>query len=348
MLGYLWRGVLGLVAFVLVCEAVLQVLPVSTSTATGYHTDPLVVTYPAHHRWTLSTGWQLHNPQHLESNNAGFLADVEFQIDPNAVALVGDSFAEATMLDAPDRPAEQLRRALHGRPVYALGSAGSALLDYVERIRLVRQRYGVRNIVVMMERGDVRQSLCGSSQTQGPCVDRRTLQPRTETLPPPGAIKRALRHSALAQYIAGNLKFDATRLFAPAAVALEATPVSSADVSARSVQSTTPYHYPPPLAAVATLFFERVKGLDIDSLCIVLDSDRAAIYREELIHDPDRADFIGQARRAGFTVIDTEPLYRAAFAKDHLRLDVGPYDGHLNPLGVRIAMEAAARALQAR
>ena len=56
---------------------------------------------------------------------------------------------------------------------------------------------------------------------------------------------------------------------------------------------------------------------------------------------------IAQARAAGAIVIDTEPLFRAQLARSPLKLDVGPYDGHLNALGVRIVMQAAADALRA-
>ena len=61
--------------------------------------------------------------------------------------------------------------------------------------------------------------------------------------------------------------------------------------------------------------------------------------------DAARARFISQARAAGAIVIDTEPLFRAELARSPLKLDVGPYDGHFNALGVRIVMEAAADAL---
>ncbi|GAB1388619.1 MAG: hypothetical protein AMXMBFR78_03270 [Rubrivivax sp.] len=50
-------------------------------------------------------------------------------------------------------------------------------------------------------------------------------------------------------------------------------------------------------------------------------------------------------REDGAQVIDLEPVYAAHAARSPRRLDVGPYDGHLNALGVRIAMGEVARAL---
>ncbi|SFC66212.1 hypothetical protein SAMN05216344_12836 [Polaromonas sp. OV174] len=59
------------------------------------------------------------------------------------------------MLAAPDRPGAQLERALGTRPVSAMGNPGTALVDYAERIRFAHTHFGVRDFVVLMERGDV-------------------------------------------------------------------------------------------------------------------------------------------------------------------------------------------------
>lgn len=50
-------------------------------------------------------------------------------------------------------------------------------------------------------------------------------------------------------------------------------------------------------------------------------------------------------REGGAQVIDLEPVYAAHAARSLRRLDVGPDDGHLNALGVRIAMREVAHAL---
>lgn len=78
---------------------------------------------------------------------------------------------------------------------------------------------------------------------------------------------------------------------------------------------------------------------------IVFDSDRSAISADQLKPDPSRAKFIELARAAGAVVVDTEPLFQAHFSQSPLKLDVGPYDGHLNALGVKLFTQAAAKAL---
>ncbi len=51
-------------------------------------------------------------------------------------------------------------------------------------------------------------------------------------------------------------------------------------------------------------------------------------------------------RAAGHTVVRGEEAYREHQRQSPLRLDMGPHDGHLNAVGVRLLMTAAARAAQ--
>lgn len=333
---------LGVLGFLLAGEALLRLLPVSGATYTSYWLDPLVLSYPPHHQWQMSTGWALRNPQRMRANNAGFAAEHDFVPDPEAVALVGDSYVEASMLPLAARPAAQLEQALGGqRRVYALGGPGSSLLDYAERIRLAHERWGVRDFVVLLERGDVRQALCGSGNVHARCLERQNLQPRTELLPPPSMLKRWLRHSAFAQYVVSQLKVDFRRLPSQAFPELLHGAASSGQTG-----PAWPPGGPQGLAeAVAREFFERIGSHVAGRLVLVVDSDRHRLARGERPDDPDRDHFIQLARTAGATVVDAEPLLRQHFSQSSLSLDVGPYDAHLNPLGVKLLAQAAARAL---
>ncbi len=333
---------LGVLVFLLLSEALLRMLPVSSPTDSGYRIDPMVLNYPPRHEWQMSTGWALYNPQRMRANNAGFAAEHDVVPDPQAVALVGDSYVEASMLPLAARPAAQLERSLGGqRRVYAMGGPGSSLLDYAERIRLAHERWGVRDFVVLLERGDVRQALCGSGNVHARCLDRHSLQPRTELQPPPSALKRWLRHSALAQYLVSQLKVDFRRLPAQAFPELLPAPAGGGQAG-----SKWPPGGPQALAeAVASEFFARIGPHVAGRLVLVVDSDRQRLARGQAPDDPDRDHFIRLARAAGAVVVDAEPLLRQHFGHSSLSLDVGPYDGHLNPLGVELLAQAAARAL---
>jgi hypothetical protein len=353
------RGVamiVGAVGTLLAMELALQCLPVSSATARDYYIDPVVLSSPPRHRWHTATGWDLRNAQTLRANNLGFASDVDFTPDDNAIALIGDSYVEASMLPGADRPGRQLARALRtGRPVYDFGAPGSALLDYAERIRLASTRLAVRDFVILMEAGDVRQSLCGSGNVHGPCLDRVTLEPRVETVSPPSSAKRWISRSALAQYLVSQLKLDVHRLpsqlfedTAPAPAgrhddAVAATSSSRAEPMPRGVHEAM-------VNRVATAFFDRLQGLAIRRLVVVVDGWRRP-------HEPEpgndwsdisieRELFMQIARGKGAIVIDAEPLYREHWRHSSLSLDVGPYDGHMNALGVKLVTRAMAEALQ--
>jgi hypothetical protein len=328
----------GIAAFALFLELLFRVLPVSTATAADYYTDPMILTYPAHHQWIASTGWDLRNAQTLQANNLGYVADRDFVRNPRAVALIGDSFIEASMLDAVDRPGAQLERALASRPVYAMGNPGTALLDYAERIRFASEQLGVRDFVVLMERGDVRQSLCGSGNINGPCLDSKTFEPRIETRPPAGIAKQIFRHSALAQYVFGQLKFNPAKFWN-----LALPPMKHDERPVAQPRLATPATTD--IDAVTHTFFSRINPYVHGRLTIVVDSDRGALERGASTSDPARSRFMALARAAGAVVIDTEPLFREHLRQSRLKLDVGPYDKHLNPLGIQLITTAVAAAI---
>ena len=325
-----------------VLELTCRALPVSTSTDTGYHHHPDILNYPAHHEWWAATGWDLRNAQRLRSNNLGFAAHRDFVPNERAVALIGDSFVEASMLPEAARPGMQLEAALSGRPVYAMGGPGSSLLDYADRIQLARQQLQVRDIVILLEAGDVRQAICGSGNVHSACLAPGTLTPRRERQPSAGALKRALRHSAAAQYLASQLRVQPQQL----------------------VTKLSSWFGPTQQRAQIA---EGVGGLDAVATDAVLKEffgrlGPAQGYGQVLFavdgrHDPkgpplaaglqtERMALMTAARAWGALVLDAEEAYAAHQARSKRSLDVGPYDHHLNGLGVQVLFGAVAKRLE--
>jgi hypothetical protein len=347
-------GLAGVLSVLLALEVLFRVLPVSTATLMGYHVHPHVLGYPPGHVWRVATGWDLRNPQTLTANNLGFASDQDFRPEPGAVALIGDSFVEASMLSRADRPAAQLARALAGTaPVFGMGGPGSALLDYAERLAFASERLQVRRFVVFMEAGDIRQSLCGSGNVHAACLDRATLAPRFEHQPAPSFGKRLVRHSALAQYVFSQLKVDPNRLWRQAL----ASSVPPAPHEAPKATPASAPKLPPPairaemVEAVTQHLFDRVAPYPVDQLVFVVDGRRSkdalSAPREaasEVLRERDR--FIELARARGAIVVDAEEVYRSHWAVSSRSLEVGPYDAHLNRLGIDLLMRAAAKALQ--
>lgn len=337
----------GIAVIVLLAEVAMRLLPVSTATMSGYHHDPDLITYPSHHQWRMAMGWDLRNPQTLTANNWGFAAEHDFVPDPNAIALVGDSYVEADMLDAAERPAQQLQTLLGGtRKVYAMGTQGTALLDYAQRIRVASEKFQVQDVVLLLERFDARQALCGSGNVVSRCLDAVTLKPRIERLPPPSPLARVARHSALAQYIMSQLRFK------PAALVKAIFTRSTPEDHPGSALSNEAPPNPDQIAgvhrmvdAVVEEFFSSVAGLPLHRLVVVVDGRRSGPPQKPELIDEERAHLMQRLREHGAIVHDMEPLYAKHASTSSRSLDVGPYDRHLNTLGVRLAMSAAATSL---
>lgn len=339
---------LGLATVVFIAEVALRLLPVSTATMSAYHHDPDLITYPSHHQWRVATGWDLRNAQTLTANNWGFAAEHDFVPDPDAVALIGDSYVEASMLDAADRPASQLQTILGGaRKVYAMGTPGTALLDYAQRIRLASEKFQVRDVVLLLERFDARQAVCGSGNVVSRCLDAATLAPRIERLPPPSPLAKIARHSALAQYMMSQLRFKPSVL--AKAVFTRTTPESLHDATSSSLPPA-----PDPDQIIAThrmvdavvdAFFASVSAFPLRRLVVVVDGRRGGPAKQPQLIDEERAHLIRRLREYGAIVQDMEPRYAEHASMSSRSLDVGPFDAHLNALGVRLVMTASATSL---
>ncbi|MFT3717857.1 hypothetical protein [Pseudorhodoferax sp.] len=339
----------GLAAAAVIAEVMLRLLPVSTATMTGYYHDPDLLTYPSGHTWTMATGWDLRNPQTLHANNWGFAAAHDFVPDASAVALVGDSYVEASMLAPGDRPAAQLEALLGGtRRVYALGTPGTAMLDYAQRIRFASERFQIRDFVVLMEGADARQALCGSGNVVSRCLDPATLQPRIVRQPPPSLWARIARRSALAQYLMSQLRFKPATLVK---ATFTRTPPEDRDATAERSRPVVPAPQQVQakramVDAVVAEFLATIPRDAVRRLVIVVDGQRNGPANPPELADLERAYLIERLRQSGAIVHDLELRYAEHAVHSERSLAVGPYDGHLNRLGVRLAMSAAAESLR--
>ncbi|GAA5160729.1 hypothetical protein [Viridibacterium curvum] len=330
------RFLAGVMAALVLLELLCRALPVSTATHTAYHFAPDIITYPAHHSFTLSSGWDLKNAQHLRSNNAGFLDSRDFTHDPSAIAVIGDSFVEANMLPEADRLSRQLERELAQTPVYAMGGPGSSLFDYLARARFAQERFGIRTFLIVVERSDVRQTLCGSGNTHGPCLDVTTLQPGNDRQAPAGKLKALARESALAQYFFSQLRIK------PEALGAQLFPPRNPQAPHQT--SVPPEDQIDDKAAdeIIHRFFAGLAAMPDTRFVLVLDSDREAIHAGRTPSSRVLTRFKAAAATAGVPIVDTAPLFAAHYKASPLRLEVGPYDKHWNPLAMGIVARASA------
>ncbi|HTE40348.1 MAG TPA: hypothetical protein VK629_05955 [Steroidobacteraceae bacterium] len=327
----------GLAAAALCLELVLRLLPVSTSTLSGYHFDPRLLSYPAHHRFVISTGWDLENAQHHLTNNFGFVSDIDFVPDPQAIALVGDSFVEASMLPADERLDRRMHE-LTQRSVYALGAPGSGLLDYAERMRFAADRFGIKTFVVILEEGDVLQSFCGSGQVHGRCVDPDSLQSLDYQQAPASRLKQLLRHSALMQYLVSQLKLDPIAWVGD----LRQSPRPLTPATATTAPAVDRSNV---VDAVVQEFFVKT-SLCKNARCILVFEDRTiAGFKRNAMQQLGRDRLLGLAQMHGIQVLDLGPELRDFTTQTGLSLAVSPRDRHWNRAAVEKVASAVAREL---
>jgi hypothetical protein len=328
-----------MVAAVLALEVLFEMLPVPTSTATGYYYDPMILTYPAGHRFAVASGWNLQRAQTLRANNFGFVADHDFVPDPTAVALIGDSFVEASMLPPAERLGAQLERRIAPRRVYAMGSPGTALLDYGERMRFAAEQFGIRDFVLLLEHGDIVQSLCGSGNIHAQCLDPRSLEPRVERQPPPGTLKRVVRRFALPQYLFSQLKLDPfgwlqrqlTHLRSQLGSATQSRPATPpADATRR----------------VITEFFARTRAYRKGKFILVWTGEATARRAASSAPDSIEVALLEAARENGAILVRTAPALRTYSARTGLSMQVSPSDGHFNGVALGVMAEEVAPLLR--
>lgn len=312
---------LGIAAILLSLEIVFRALPVSTATRSGYYLHPEIISYPPHACFITATGWDLKNAQRNCANNDGFIARHDFSHDERAIALIGDSFVEANMLPPESRLADQLEANLSDKHVYPLGGPGSNLLDYAERALFAAERYGIRTFVFVLERGDIKQALCGSGNTHGPCLDARTLEMRIERQAEAGVLKRIARESAIAQYLFSQIRVDTGKLRAQLLPTTKPSPQSRTQVPLEASA----------VERIVSAFQRKLALIGPARFLFLIDADRAHIESGSYATDAlELKALVSAIKEMNGTVIDPTDTFRSYVAKTGRKLEVGPYDGHWN------------------
>lgn len=312
---------LGAAATLLALEVLLQLLPVSTTTQLGYYIDPHIRTYPARHRFTVSSGWDLRAPHRYRANNLGFLDTRDHLPDPHAIAVIGDSFVESNMLDPQARIGPQLEHDLHGRPVYSMGGPGSSLLDYAERMRYATQRLGIREFVLVISRSDVEEARCGSGEIHAVCIDGHGTE-REWLQRAPSRAEHLLAYSALAQYLVSQLRVTPGRVEGW----LKPSGAAPARYNLGEYRPLEPIH-----ERIVARFLQRVALLAPHRVVFVFDCDRAPIYRGETpVELPSIALLRQRAMQNGYDVVRACDAFVQRYRDTGLHAEVSPSNGHWN------------------
>jgi len=330
---------LGICAVLATLELILRILPCSTATYMGYYIDPVILTYRPAHEFISSFGWSMEHPQRNRANNFGFLTARDFKRDPAAVALIGDSYVDESFMPEADRLATRLETHLQGPAVFALGSPGSNLLDYAERVRFAHEKFGLTHFVIVIQPSDVLESLCGSGNSQGPCVDSITRQVRIERIATRSSwITDIARQSALVQYLVTQIRLDPTQF-------LQRWKTGKSDTVSPAPSLESP-GYAATSGVVQSEFFARLRRVPGAVFVLVFDYERTAPGIGNALTDGDRAMLIAKAQEFGARVVDLEPIFRKHTSGSRLSLSVSPRDTHWNKLAIELVADAVAQVLR--
>lgn len=347
---------ISLVMFVGVLELALRLLPVSEGLrGLPVNDDNPVFRYAPHRTLQWSKGWNFRLVNEVRTNNYGFVSDTDY--DPGAtsplLAVIGDSFVEAPMVPYQLTVAGRLHRSVagHGR-VYAFGSSGSALSQYLAYARYVRDEFHPDGMVFIIVGNDFDQSLMKYSRHPGfhyfveSGSGGLVLERVDRTVP---EWKNLIVSSRLGLYVIMNLEAGTIieRLTQRIRSVLRSDEPFVGNVAAtvetrRVVESRQAVD-----AFLAQL--PSMAGLQPSRIALVVDAPRPEVYTAMAMHAAESSFFgtmrrylIGRAVAAGFDVVDLEEVFAADYKERGRRFEPST-DNHWNAVGHELTADAIRR-----
>ena len=340
---------LGIVATLLMLEALLRILPVLNGT---FAADPRP-SWPVHTmipntHYTYSTGWNLQNIHRGRINNLGYAAPTDYEPGHGGVAVFGDSYIESLMNAYPDTLQGSLNDFLKTpRKVLNFGMSGAEMPDYLGTAALVRDRFAPDWAVFVITLGDFTR---GFSATPGYFEWAPGEAPPVRLKPEihrSGASKW-LRTVALIRYLRGNLSMRPDELIRLRRGSDAAAGISHCRPEVLSKEDEA-------LLAAFARDLPQAAGLAPDRVILIFDSDRKAIYAGQTAAErqecPQRATLANDrlkvlAAQNGLHVIDSDPAFRRHFSAGLGPVDRSPVDAHWNPVAHRLMARETARIIE--
>jgi hypothetical protein len=342
-----WAGALGSICLLLlILEFVLRLLPIISGAGRA---DPGTPAESARLKpnpdYTWSLGWDLRHVVHGKINSDGFVAPYEYLPGRPAIALFGDSYAEAIMLDHEESIAGRLNHLLGARALtFNFGISGAALPHYLGLARELRSRHAFSSAVLVVSPFDY---LDGFRPQSGMYSWSESDPAALITLTPadrPRWHMRAARDSAVVRYVRYHLKFSRNTLFpdrrrgycVPGQLAYE-----DRDRLTRYVRALPDALGLPPARVVIVFagstdqIYRSMTGKTASSACPSRDS----LALDELS---------SLARAAGMQVLHAQRVLEEHYRRHRRQLDLKPVDGHWNSMATALIAERIAALLTAK
>jgi lysophospholipase L1-like esterase len=336
--------IVGVALTLVALELLLRALPLTDVHSADPRPDWPIRTWVPQVRYTHSTGWALHNVRHGSINDYGYVSPFDYQGVTHGVAVFGDSFVESLMNDYSEALAGALSRILGPRlPVMNFGMSNSAMAHYLGSAALIASRFHPDAAVVVVGVNDFTSSF---KSEPGRFHWARGAKFPVELAPERGssATRRLLRSLALTRYVRGSLRMTPRTLFREQSTNEAATPPCHDEVLSAEDR------------ALIQAFVERFAsalGVAPERVVLVFDSDRQSIYQRKPMQSAcvTRDSLANQlaaalARRAGYHVVDTKPIFDEYYARTRHQVDYLPEDGHWNAEGHKLVAQRVASILR--
>lgn len=320
-------SLVGLLAALLVGEAILRGLPVST----GYAYQPLNAQNPVLRgtpfwKYVYSEGWNFRLESHGSLNNEGFIATRDYRCtSEGSVLIIGDSYVQAAAVPPELNMHALLSDRLLPVSVFGLGRAGGALPDYLAMAHWGIGKFCPRALVFLIVTGDVEDSLTPKPGGYHFAKAASGYQQARTDRPELSETEKLLNRSKLFRYLYDNLAFTV------------------------NFPSRRPA---PPTSDTATVaVLEAWRGASdffLSELAQIFPRDRVLllIFRGRrsgvFTYDADINVLRDMAIQRGFQVRDLGESFAAYEARTGQRLDFAPVDTHWNARAHRFVADQIA------
>ncbi len=332
----------GVAVFVAAFEILSLPFPVPSGLRGDYPSKYAFHNFVARSNFTYSTGWKFEVVARGRTNNLGFPSQRDYSHEPNGILLLGDSYVEALMLDPAKSIPSIIEDQLPGFRVFPLGVSGASAATYLSMAEFGQRTVAPKFAVVAIVAGDIEESITSRIGQPFFMFNADGVHLETPPIRKPSWLETVLAKPRLAQYVRRNLHFSAAML-RPQRFSTSSSP-TTVQTSERDL-------------AIDFFLAElpaRV-GLPVNRIALVVDSDRkgmnAAVPEE--IPNSDPGSMVNtlkhvsrRAAKQGFTVIETEQMFKNYMRESGQRVDFMPVDYHWNEAAHRLVGNAIANWIQ--
>lgn len=335
----------------LLLEALLRFLPVND----GFNFVPVNAEQPVFHALpnrtiTTSKDWDFYNARVININNVGFRNDQVYttQTARPLIAVVGDSYIEATQVDYKDTLYGQLAQKLgEDVRVYSFGFSGAPLSQYLAWAQYATQTFKADYLTFVIISNDFDESLGWWRPRKGfllyerceervYCLERQDYQI--------GRLRLIVEASALARYVVFNLQVMEFINKMKFKIAELHEDIDEEEFIGNVKAKVDPEHIKESKIVVDLFFKDLPKYTDLPphKINFIIDGrfyeDDDTRFEKSYFGEMRRY-FMEQASARNYNVIDMKPIFKNNFQEHGERFDF-PRDAHWNELGHTLTADA--------